>query len=421
MYAPRKSRPIARPALAAALACWLSGVAAAQQAPARPVEVMHWLTSGGESAALSVIRDAFLARGGAWRDAPVPGGSGARSAAINRILGGKPPAVFLFSLGSQLDELAGHGLVATVPGDTAAWDAVLPPMVAKASKHQGRYVAAPLAIHGENWMFFNPAVLREAGVEVPRTWPEFVEAGRKIKAAGKVPIALGGQPWQERILFNAVLLGVGGREFYLKVYGQLDPAAIQSDTMLEVFRIVSELRGFVDEGSPGRRWNQATAMLMRGQAAFQFMGDWAKGDITAAGLEPGREIGCAFAPAEETAYIMVVDAWAYTNSDDPGTRAGQRLFTEVAMDPAVQAALNQRKGSIPVRTDVAPDGFDACARHAMEVIRDPATHLVSTGLFGLPGGVSGAIDDAISQFWNDGRLTPEQGRALFRDSVLAFQ
>lgn len=381
---------------------------------------MHWLTSGGESAALDVVRDAFTARGGDWRDAPVPGGSAARSAAINRILGGKPPGVFLFSLGSQLDELAGEELVAPVPGDVAEWESALPPIIAKASRHDGRFVAAPMNIHGENWMFYNAAVLRDAGVEVPRTWPEFLATAERLKAAGKIPIALGGQPWQERILFNAVLLGIGGRDFYTRIYGQLDREAMRSETMLEIFRTVAKLRDHVDEGSPGRRWNQATSMLMRGEAAFQFMGDWAKGDITAAGFQPGEEIGCAFAPAEELAYIMVVDAWAFTRSRDPAVEAGQRLFVEVAMDKQVQAELNRRKGSIPVRTDIPVEGFDPCSRHAMEVIRDPATHLVSTGLFGLPGGVSGAIDDAISHFWNDRRLTPEEGQALFESTVLAF-
>lgn len=398
-----------------ALPALMGGAAKAQE-----LEVMHWLTSGGESASLDVVRRAYLEQGGAWRDAPVPGGSAARAAAVNRILGGNPPPVFLFSLGAQLTELSAHALVTPAPGADGDWDRFLPPLLARSAQHQGRYMAAPLNIHGENWMFYNAALLDRAGVSVPRTWAEFLDAAARIKAMGKTPLALGGQPWQERLLFNAVLLGVGGREFYRQVFERMDPAALESPTMLEAFRVFASLRPFVDEGSPGRRWNQATAMLMRGDAAFQFMGDWAKGDIRAAGMEPGAEIGCALAPAPEPAYIMVVDAFAFTRPRDAAMAGAQKKFVSVMMDKDVQARLNQAKGSIPVRTDVPDDGFDICARQAMALIRDPATNLASTGM-GLPGGVAGALDDAVSHFWNDRRLTPEEGQELLRKSILAFR
>lgn len=391
---------------------------AASAAP--ELEVMHWLTSGGESASLSVVRQTFQDRGGQWRDTPVPGGSSARAAAVNRILGGNPPPVFLFSLGAQLTELSAHGLVTPAPGADRQWDRVLPPLLARAARYRDRYMAAPLNIHGENWMFYNAGLLQQAGLEVPHSWASFLKTAATLKAMGKTPIALGGQPWQERLLFNAVLLGVGGRDFYRLVYEALDPAALSSPTMLEVFRTFASLRPFVDEGSPGRRWNQATAMLMRGDAAFQFMGDWAKGDIKAAGLEPGVQIGCALAPAIDPAYIMVVDAFAFTAPPDTATADAQERFVSVIMDPAVQAGLNQAKGSIPVRTDVPDDGFDACAKQAMALIRDPETNLASTGM-GLSGGMAGAVDDAISHFWNDKRLTPEEGQELLRKSILAFR
>lgn len=388
-------------------------------ANAQTAEVLHWWTSGGESAALAEVRAAFTARGGVWKDTPIAGGSNARAAAVNRMIGGDAPPVFQFSIGEQLRELASQGLVGDVQATAKAgnWDAVLPPLVAAVSKLDGRYIAAPLNIHGENWMFYNTAVLQKAGVAVPKSWPEFLEAAKALKAAGVTPIALGGQPWQERVLFNSILLGVGGRAFYADVYGKLDTKAMNSDTMLEAFRTFAALRPYVDEGSPGRRWNEATAMLVRGDAAFQFQGDWVKGELVAAGIEPGTKVGCALAPARDTAYIMAVDAFSFARTKDKQAQAAQALMAEVLMDPQVQVAFSKRKGSIPVRTDAVVEGFDSCAKLAAETVKDPATHLVSTGLFGVPSSVSGAIDDAISQFWNSRSMTPERGRALFVQSI----
>ena len=40
------------------------------------IEVLHWWTSGGEAAALKVLKDDFAANGGEWLDMPVTGGGG---------------------------------------------------------------------------------------------------------------------------------------------------------------------------------------------------------------------------------------------------------------------------------------------------------------------------------------------------------
>ena len=53
--------------------------------------------------------------------------------------------------------------------------------------------------------------------------------------------------------------------------------------MIKVFDQMRTMRGFVDKNFSGRDWNLATAMVMNGEAAFQIMGDWAKGEFLAAG------------------------------------------------------------------------------------------------------------------------------------------
>jgi glucose/mannose transport system substrate-binding protein len=382
----------------------------ANAAPA--AEVMHWLTAGRDAKALAILRGKYEAAGGVWRDAPMPGaGATGRAAVVNRIVGGSPPSIYQFSMGAQLTELAAQRLAAPVSPGSADWNAASMPLVQKLSRHEGREIAIPIAIRGENWMFFNAALLAKAGVTAPKTWREFLATARKLKSSGITALALGGQGWQERILFNSVLLGEGGREFYRRVYEQSDRAAISSPTMLEVFETFGALREFVDEGSPGRRWNQTTLMMIHGDAAFQFMGDWAKGEILEAGLRPGHEIGCTLAPGTDTAYVMMVDGFAFSPTLDAPTLAGQKLFANVLRDRDVQAAVARSLGAIPARMDTAVSGFDDCSALAMQIVRDPSTHLLDPGL-SLPGGLSGAIDDGISQFWNHRELSAEQGREL---------
>lgn len=383
------------------------------------VEVMHWLTSDEDAAALKVVRDAFVAHGGHWRNTPMPGaGETGRAAAVNRILGGQPPDIFQFSLGSELEELAAAGHVAPVPGSTSKSASIYLRAIDSAARRAGRPFAVPLDVRGENWLFYNTAVLRTAGLEVPRSWSQLLAAAATLKASGKIPFALGGQPWQERLLFNAVLLGVGGRAFYRRVYDDLDQTALDSPQMLEVFKTFAALRTDIDPGSPGRRWNATTRLLTRGEAGFQVMGDWAKSEILAAGLTPGREIGCVLTPGNDPAYIMMADVFAFAVTNDRSARAGQLLFAQTVEDSAVQAELARRLGAIPARTDVSTAGFDECSARAIAVVRDPDAQLMDPGLT-LPGGLAGAIDDAISRFWNDSNISPAQGRILLRDAIVA--
>ena len=79
-------------------------------------EVLHWWTSGGESAAIKVFADAFSEAGGEWIDTAIAGGENARNAGINRIIGGEPPTAMQFNTGKQFDELVSEGHAAGYGG-----------------------------------------------------------------------------------------------------------------------------------------------------------------------------------------------------------------------------------------------------------------------------------------------------------------
>jgi len=53
------------------------GVAvSAQAAEVKEVQMLHWWTSGGEAAALNVLKQDLAKEGFAWKDVPVAGGGG---------------------------------------------------------------------------------------------------------------------------------------------------------------------------------------------------------------------------------------------------------------------------------------------------------------------------------------------------------
>src|SRR5271166_6304163 len=101
---------------------------AAAPAAAEKAEVIHWWTSGGESAAVKVFADQFNKAGGTWVDTAIAGGANARTVAINRTVGGDPPTAMQFNTGKQFDELVDNDMLANVDAVAAAqnWKGVIP-------------------------------------------------------------------------------------------------------------------------------------------------------------------------------------------------------------------------------------------------------------------------------------------------------
>ena len=63
-----------RAGVASATIFWAA--ATAQAADNKEIQMLHWWTSGGEAAALNVLKEAVAKEGYAWKDVPVAGGGG---------------------------------------------------------------------------------------------------------------------------------------------------------------------------------------------------------------------------------------------------------------------------------------------------------------------------------------------------------
>src|SRR5882757_11534620 len=177
-------------------------------------EVIHWWTSGGESAAVKVFADQFTKAGGVWIDSAVAGGVNARTAAINRTIGGNPPTAMQFNTGKQFDELVEGNLLTDVEAvaNENKWRGIMPEAIVRAASRNGRMYAVPVNIHGQNWLFYNKAVLEKVGAAEPTNWTDVFVVLDKVKAAGLIPLAFGGVKVWERNLFNAVLVGQRSEE-----------------------------------------------------------------------------------------------------------------------------------------------------------------------------------------------------------------
>ena len=382
------------------------------------VEVLHWWTSGGEAKAAAQLKLMMQKKGDTWKDFAVAGGGGDAAMTVlkSRVVSGNPPTAAQIK-GPSIQEWAKEGVLTNLD-DVAGpehWDSLLPSVVSNIMKYQGHYVAVPVNVHRVNWLWANPEAFKKAGATVPTTWDQFFVAADKLKKAGIIPLAHGGQPWQDFTVFEDVVLGVGGADFYQKAMVKLDQGALTSPTMEKVLTTYKRVHSYIDKNAPGRDWNLATAMLIKGEAGMQLMGDWAKGEWVAAGKVPGKDVVCVAAPGSAKDFTFNVDSFAMFKIKNPANEQAQRDLASSIMSPEFQELFNLYKGSIPVRLGMNMDKFDACAKQSSRdfVADSKSGTLVPSIAHGMavPAAVSGAIQDAVSQFWNTDSMSVKTAMA----------
>lgn len=396
--------------LGMALAAMLPGAAVAAS-----VEVLHWWTSGGEARSVAELKRLLAREGHEWRDFAVAGGGGDSAMALlrQRVRAGNPPAAAQIK-GPALQEWGRMGVLANLDDVAQAqkWDSQLPRVVADLMKYDGRFVAVPVNVHRVNWLWVSRAALRKVGSRAPETWDEFFVLADRLQKAGIVPVAHGGQPWQEFTTFETVVLGVGGAEFYRRAFVQLDPTALRSDTMERALATFRRIKAYTDKDAPGRDWNRATAMVIRGEAAMQFMGDWAKGEFLAAGQVPGKDFLCVAAPQTERAFIFNIDSFAMFRLSDPRAAQAQQALARTIMNPEFQQIFNLAKGSVPVGTGVQMSRFDLCAQESSAYFA--ASSMLKTLVPSIahkmaqPDRVEEAIKQVVATFWNNDTVSITQ-------------
>ena len=383
------------------------------------VEVLHWWTSGGEAAAAQELNKMLQTEGHTWKDFAVAGGAGANAmtALKSRVVSGSPPTAAQVK-GPQIQEWASLDVLANLDSVARAqgWDSQVPEVVADIMKYENHWVAVPVNVHRINWMWCNPAVFKKANAEYPKTWDEFFAVCKKIKKAGFIPLAFGGQAWQEATAWESIVASVGGPAFYKKALVQADEQALASDTMVKAFDIFRKIKAYTDKNAPGRDWNLATSMVIKGEAAMQFMGDWAKGEFTAAGKVPGRDYDALSVPGTADSFLFNVDSFIMFEVKDPGAKEAQKAMARLILSPEFQVVFNVNKGSIPVRSGISEKPFDAVAVTSMKDFKATAK---TGGLMpsmahemAVSPSVRGAMLDLVTSFYNSDMPSGEAAQKL---------
>lgn len=403
MISFKKTKMMAAVAVAGAIALGSSTASAEPK-----IELMHMWTGGSSAVALAKLADKFRESGGDWTDNTIAGHTAKQYAALRaRVMAGDPPSAVQLK-GPNIHEWAeAVGLGDLNPiAEAGNWKKVMSPLLQDVMSYKGKFVAVPVNIHGVNWMYGSKRAMDKVGVtSMPKTWDEFNVVAEKMAAAGIIPVGHGGQDWQDITMFESVALGMGV-DFFKKAFIDLDDATLRGPMMVKTFDQLRKMMGWVDKNSPGRAWSDTAQMVIKGEAGFQFMGDWFQGNMTKLGYKHGVDFYCSIQPANDgrMSFSLNSDSFAFFENEDPDRKAGQKLFAELIMAPDTQRFFNLAKGSIPARNDVDISDFPHCQQLGKKNMAEAVATggLVPTLAHSMaqPQAIRSAVMELVSNFMN---------------------
>lgn len=339
----------------------------AQPAAKQQVEVFSWWTGGGEAAGLEAMIKVFKAR---YPDidfinAAVAGGAGtnARAVLASRLQAGDPPDSWQGHAGQELigTYVAGNQILPLNDlYEAEGWLKVMPETLIPLISDNGNIYSVPVNIHRANVLWYNPKILQDNNIAVPTTMDEWFAAMDQLKAAGVTPLALGEQ-WTKMHLLETVLLGTLGVESYNGLWtGKTDWGSPEVKVALENF---AKLLTYANSDSASLSWQDASQLVVNGDAAFNVMGDWAEGYFRELGKTPQVDYGWAPTPGTVGVFQFLSDSFVLAaNAPHPESAMA---WLKVAGSKEGQEAFNPVKGSICARTDCDKSLFGEYLQSAM--------------------------------------------------------
>jgi raffinose/stachyose/melibiose transport system substrate-binding protein len=191
-----------------------------------------------------------------------------------------PPDVFQSWGGGGLVDQQKAGKVANVTKYVAPWIKTIGGSAA-GWQVNGQQYATPYSV-GVVGFWYNKALFRQAGVSsIPRTWPQFLAAVAKLKAADITPIAIGSKDeWPDAFYWDYLAVKLCSKKVMQQsavTYSFRDSCWLKAGQYLQ--RLI-DLEPFQDGflATPAQQGATSSAGLVaNGNAAMELMGHWNPG------------------------------------------------------------------------------------------------------------------------------------------------
>ncbi|QMU75020.1 carbohydrate ABC transporter substrate-binding protein [Streptacidiphilus sp. PB12-B1b] len=383
---------------------------------ATSLQVFSWWTAGGELQALDALKANFNLHNPniQFVNEAVAGGAGTNAKALlaKRLAAGQPPDTFQAQAGEMVGDYITAGQLEDVTFlyQQNGWDKTFNQDVLKLIQRNGRYYSVPVDIHHINVLWSNRRLCDKLSIPTgPKTIPEFIDALGKAHDAGHIPLAISRDPsesWQLQHVMEAMLIGTLGAAGWSALWHPgADWSSAKVTQALDYFHQVMQHA----PGTGGNMsWDQVSAQVAKGQAAYQIMGDWTEASFTVTfNLQP--HIDYDWAPSPGTAGIFDFASDCFTLPKGAKHRDATIAWLTECGSQEGQDSFTTVKGAIPPRAHVGTQErtlFDTYLQWSLdEWTKDTIVGSLTHGVM-APGAWNNDILTAIGGYLTD----PDTGK-----------
>jgi multiple sugar transport system substrate-binding protein len=195
--------------------------------------------------------------------------------AIRNWLTTEPPDVVFWFAGNRMKAFVDRGLLDDVSdlwqknNYAQVFKSTLPAMTVN-----GKQWGIPVAYY--QWgVYYRKDIFDKYGIAVPKTWEEFLAAGKKLKESGITPVTIGTKfPWTAAGWFDYLDLRTNGFDFHIQL---MDGKVPYTDARVkDVFAKWKQLidAGFFVANNSNYSWQESVPFIMNGKAAMILIGNF---------------------------------------------------------------------------------------------------------------------------------------------------
>ncbi|MEV0096668.1 extracellular solute-binding protein [Streptomyces sp. NPDC050738] len=315
---------------------------------------------------------------------------------------GKLPDIYHTWGGGVLKQQIDAGLVEDITEKIAPWSGGFMPATMTAYQFDSKTYANPFDI-GCVGFWYNKAHFAKAGITTPpTTWTAYLDAVKKLKAAGITPIALGGkEKWPGMYYWAYLAMRVAGLDAMQKASTDKDFTGEGFVKAGEHLKELVDLQPF-QTGFLGATYSQPggeAAAMSNGKAAMELMGQWAPITQQDQGKGIGKDLGFFSFPAVEGGAGKLTEVFGGGGGMALRKGAPQTAvdFLKFMSDVDFGKKLVTEAAAVPVLKD------------AQSALTDPNLKMVTTAIAGATG----------FQLYLDQAYAPAVGQEI-NDSVAAL-
>ncbi len=225
---------------------------------------------------------------------------------------------------------------------------------------------------------------------------------------------MGQQGWQQSGAFNVMMASLLPSDIFMSVYGDKDTDVAASADVATVFDAAAEARDMASK-STVQNWNDATNLVITGEAGGQIMGDWAQGEFAVAGSVAGEDYSCLPGLGTNPRLSTGGDAFYFPVLGDADQAAAQADLAALLLKPATQVSFNLAKGSLPVRGDIDLSAANDCMQKGLKLLADGAL-LPDVNMLATPDTVN-QINTLFTEFFADSSISASDAQAQFVEII----